>query len=55
MKEIKSLLKIKSIVTLLSFGVFSYLSIVGKIDAKDFMLILAMVSTYYFNKDANKS
>ena len=31
--------------------VFSYLSIVGKINSNEFMLILAMVFTYYFNKD----
>lgn len=47
----KELLKIKSIITLMTFGVFAYLSIVGKIDPKDFMLILGMVATYYFNKD----
>lgn len=51
MKELKALLKVKTIITLLVFGVFSYLSIVGKIEAKDFMLILGMVATYYFNKD----
>lgn len=51
MKELKALLKVKTIITLLVFGVFAYLSIVGKIEAKDFMLILGMVATYYFNKD----
>ena len=51
MKIIEDLLKIKSIITILSFGVFAYLSIIGKIEAKDFMLILGMVATYYFNKD----
>jgi len=47
----KELLKIKSIITLMVTIVFSYLSIVGKINSNEFMLILAMVFTYYFNKD----
>ena len=47
----KEILKIKSIITLLSFGVFAYLSIIGKIESNEFMLILGMVATYYFNKD----
>jgi hypothetical protein len=55
MKELKALLKVKTIITLLVFGVFAYLSIVGKIEAKDFMLILGMVATYYFNKDNKDS
>jgi hypothetical protein len=55
MKELKALLKVKTIITLLVFGVFAYLSIVGKIEAKDFMLILGMVATYYFNKDSKET
>ena len=51
MKIIEDLLKIKSIITLLVFGVFAYLSIIGKIEPKDVMFILGMVATYYFNKD----
>ena len=47
MKELKALLKVKTIITLLVFGVFSYLSIVEKIEPKDFMPILGMVATYY--------
>lgn len=47
----KELIKIKSIITLMVTIVFSYLSIIGKIDSNEFMLILAMVFTYYFNKD----
>ncbi len=55
MKELKALLKVKTIITLLVFGVFAYLSIVGKIEAEDFMLILGMVATYYFNKDSKEA
>ena len=51
MKEkLIELLKVKSIITIVVFGVFSYLAIVGRINAKDFMVILSMVATYYFAK-----
>lgn len=49
-----SLLKVKSIITLLSFGAFFYLSVTEKISTDNFMLILGMIATYFFNKD-NKS
>ena len=45
------LLKVKSIITILSFLTFLYLSINEKIDTNNFMLILGMISTYFFNKD----
>lgn len=48
------LLKVKSLITLLVFGVFCYLSIIGKVDAQQFMLVLSMVATYYFAKKDNK-
>jgi thioredoxin-related protein len=48
------LLKVKSIITILVFGVFCYLSIIGKVDAQQFMLVLSMVATYYFSKKDNK-
>jgi hypothetical protein len=51
MKELLALLKVKSIISLLSMFVFCYLSIKGTIESKDFMLILGMIITYYFNKD----
>lgn len=45
------LLKVKSIITILTFLTFLYLSINEKIDTDNFMLILGMISTYFFNKD----
>ena len=45
------LLKVKSIITILTFIVFLYLSINGKIDIDNFMLILGMIATYFFNKE----
>lgn len=50
----KELIKVKSIITLLTTIVFCYLAVIGKIDSEQFMLILAMVFTYYFNKDSKK-
>lgn len=46
-----SLLKVKSIITLLSFGAFFYLSVTERISTDNFMLILGMIATYFFNKD----
>lgn len=48
-----SLLKVKSLITLLSFGAFFYLSVTEKINTDNFMLILGMIATYFFNKDGN--
>ncbi len=45
-----NLFKVKSIITLLTFGAFFYLSINGKMGNDNFMLILGMISTYFFNK-----
>lgn len=47
------LLKVKSIITIISFLTFTYLSISNKVDTEDFMLILGMISTYFFSKDVS--
>lgn len=52
-KALVDLLKVKSIITMLSFIAFFYLSVVGKIGTDNFMLILGMIATYFFNR--NKS
>lgn len=49
--QIIELLKVKSIITILSFLVFCYLCLKDKIGSNDFMLILSMIATYFFNKD----
>lgn len=50
------LLKVKSIITLLSFSAFFYLSVTGKIGSDNFMMILGMITTYFFTKNkTNKS
>lgn len=50
-KALIDLLKVKSIITLLSFIAFFYLSVIGKINIDNFMLILGMIATYFFNKN----
>lgn len=50
---VMSLLKVKSLITLLSFGAFFYLSVTEKITTDNFMLILGMIATYFFNKDSS--
>ena len=47
-----NLLKVKSMVTLLTFVAFFYLSITEKIGKDNFMLIMGMIATYFFNKDS---
>ena len=54
MKELKKLIDLKSIITLSLTIAFVYGFIVGKIEAKDFLIYIAMVYTYYFNKKENK-
>lgn len=48
-----NLIKVKSIITLLTFSAFFILSIKGKIGIDNFMLILGMISTYFFNRKNN--
>lgn len=49
--SIINLLKVKSIITLLTFVAFFYLSVLEKISSDNFMLIIGMIATYFFNKD----
>lgn len=49
--QLCELLKVKSIITLMAFIAFFYLSITLKLDSDNFMLVLGMITTYFFNKD----
>jgi len=52
MKEkIIELLKVKSIVTLVLTGMFSYLCVVKVLTGEQFMLVFAMIMTFYFAKN----
>lgn len=49
-KELKKLIDVKSIVTILLTGVFAYLSITKYISGEDFKLVFVMIMTYYFTR-----
>ena len=50
MKELKKLIDVKSIVTILLTGVFAYKFLTEYISAEDFKLVFVMVMTYYFTR-----
>ena len=50
MREFLKLVNVKSIVTLTLTGVFSYLAVIGTLTGENFMLIFAMIMTFYFTK-----
>ncbi len=54
MKEIKKLIDLKSIITLALTGALVWGFVASEIEAKDFLIYVAMVFTYYFNKKENK-
>lgn len=54
MKEkFANLIDVKTIVTFAVVGVFSYLSIAGKIEPKDLMAVVLMVITFFFAKKSD--
>lgn len=54
MKRLSNLLCIKSIVTLVLTGVFSYLSIKGGISPTEFVVIFTVIINFYFETQRNK-
>ena len=52
MEELKKLLKLKSIITLLVTMLFCYLSVKGILPVDTITMVIGMVFTYYFNKDS---
>lgn len=53
MEELKKLIDLKSIITIILVLVFSFLTIVGRIGAEQFLPILTMIITFYFAKQSN--
>ena len=53
-KKLAKLIDVKSIVTLVLTGVFSYLSIVGVIGAEQFLSIFTVVISFYFGTQYGK-
>ena len=55
MKEkICKLIDVKSIVTIVSLAVFAYLSVIGRIEAKDFMTVFLIIIGFYFGVQHEK-
>lgn len=52
--QLKKLVKVKSIVTLLVTTIFCYLAATGKVSADQFMTIFATVIAFYYGTQANK-
>jgi hypothetical protein len=54
MKELKKLIDLKSIITMVLTGLLGYGFVVNKITAEQFLPILTMVMTFYFAKPNKK-
>lgn len=48
--RIADLIDVKSIVTFAVIGVFAYLAVIGRVEPKDFMIIVTSIITYFFAK-----
>lgn len=54
LKNLANLLKVKTIVTLAVVGVFAALTLQGRIEADQVMLIVSMVVSFYFGTQHEK-
>ena len=52
--KLAKLINVKSIVTIILCGVFSYLSIVGKIMPDQFMTVFTVIIAFYFGTQFEK-
>ena len=53
-EKILKLLSVKSIVTIVLTGVFSYLAIVNRISGEQFLTIFTVIISFYFGTQAIK-
>lgn len=53
MKRLANLLSVKSIVTLITTGVFAYMAVTGTI-SQDFMTVYAVIIAFYFGTQSQK-
>jgi len=53
-KKLAKLIDVKSIVTLVLTGVFSYLSIIGTIGAEQFLSIFTTIIAFYYGTQVGK-
>ena len=54
MKEIRNLLKVKSILSILFSLTTCYMALKGKINTETFMALTMAIITYYFTRKENK-
>lgn len=54
-KRIAALMSVKSLVTMVMTGVFSYLALSGSITGQDFMTVFLMVISFYFGTQSQKA
>lgn len=53
--KISKLINVKSIVTIVLLAVFSYLSITGVIEGKEFLVIFTVIISFYFGTQSTKA
>lgn len=53
-EQLTKLINVKSIITFAIVGVLCYLSVVGKIEAKEFLSLATMVVVFYFGTQNGK-
>ena len=54
LNNLASLVKVKTIVTLVVVAVFAYMALTGAIEADNVMLIVSMVVSFYFGTQHEK-
>lgn len=52
--KIAKLIDVKSIVTLILAGVFSFLAVTGRISGQEFLTVFTVVVSFYFGTQAKK-
>ena len=53
-EKLLKLLSVKSIVTIATTAVFSYLAVAGKVSSAEFLTVFTMVVSFYFGTQAEK-
>lgn len=53
--KLSKLINVKSIITILLTGVFSFLAVTGAISAEMFMTIFTVIISFYFGTQVEKS
>lgn len=54
-ERLAKLIDVKTVVTFMVVGVFSYLAVVDRVETKDFMAVVLMIITFFFAKKADQT